>query len=100
VSESVALDKLTAADFTRHIDTTFGLLTDSGSVPIILTSVTNAPIEMPGRRQFSLIFLSPRDLVLPQRIYALRHDVLGVLEIFLVPILPTAENCRYEAVFN
>jgi hypothetical protein len=53
-----------------------------------------------GRPPFSLIFLGPGEFVLPQQIYALRHDALGELEIFLVPVGRDAEGVRYQAVFN
>ena len=52
------------------------------------------------RTPFSLLFRGPPAPILPQRIYALEHAVLGTFEIFLVPLEPDAEGARYEAVFG
>jgi Domain of unknown function (DUF6916) len=58
-----------------------------------------APPEA-ARAPFSVVFLGPREPVLPQRIYRLEHDELGTLDLFLVPIARDAAGVRYEAVFN
>lgn len=52
------------------------------------------------RTPFSLVFRSPPGAPLPQHIYRLEHDEVGVLELFLVPIGPDAHGMRYEAVFG
>ena len=52
---------------------------------------------------FALIFRGPRELPLQQKIYTLRHPVMGEVEIFLVPVgrLRAEDAGRdYEAVFN
>lgn len=55
----------------------------------------------PGRREsFSLLFLGPPHPLLPQRMYAFEHDVLGRLEIFIVPIARDDRGVSYEAIFN
>jgi hypothetical protein len=51
------------------------------------------------REQFSLVFRGPLEPALPQATYAVEHDQLGRLEIFLVPIGPDGSGMRYEAVF-
>jgi len=38
--------------------------------------------------------------ILPQRIYRVEHDAIGVCEIFLVPLTPDADGARYQAVFT
>ena len=56
---------------------------------------------MPGvRPPFSLVFLAKDPRVLPQRLYRMEHDDLGVLEIFLVPIAKDAQGVSYQATFN
>jgi len=102
VPEAVQLDKVTAGTFSPYIESSFNIeLSPSGSLALILSSVTEVGPELPGRRRtFSMIFLGPIEPILPQRIYALKHDTLGTLEIFIVPIGVTQTNCRYEAVFN
>jgi hypothetical protein len=49
---------------------------------------------------FSLVFRAAPTVRLPQQIYRVAHDRLGVLEVFLVPIAPDKDGSRYEAVFN
>jgi hypothetical protein len=46
------------------------------------------------------MFRGPTGPILPQRIYRLRHPVMGELDLFLVPIGPDGEGMRYEAVFT
>jgi hypothetical protein len=60
-----------------------------------------SPPAPEARQPFALRFRLPFATVLPQRIYALRHEQLGTLEIFLVPIGRDGEEAvRYEAVFS
>jgi hypothetical protein len=54
-----------------------------------------------GRRApFSLIFRGPAGNPLPQRIYEMEHDAIGVFPLFLVPIGPDQEGMLYEAIFT
>jgi hypothetical protein len=52
------------------------------------------------RPPFSLIFLGPDENVLPQKLYRLRHEDLGEVTIFLVPVGRDAKGVSYQAVFN
>lgn len=52
------------------------------------------------RQRFSLIFRGPMEPQLPQQIYALRHETLSDLQLFLVPVGPDARGLLYEAVFS
>ena len=55
----------------------------------------------PGSRvPFSLLFRGPLEPVLPQHLYSLANDHIGIVEIFIVPIGPDDEGMRYEAVFS
>ena len=49
---------------------------------------------------FALLFHGPRETLLPQRSYRLEQEVLGAVEIFLVPLGPDAVGQRYEAIYN
>src|SRR5262245_4945539 len=54
-----------------------------------------------GKRvPFSLVFQSPPQIRLVQRIYKLAHPSLGVFEIFLVPIGLDERGLRCEAIFT
>ena len=70
------------------------------AVELVLESVATAGAWPGGREPFSLVFRGPREPLLPQAIYALRHAGLGALEIFLVPIARDADGGRYEAIFT
>jgi len=89
------------ADFEPHVGSDFELATGSGDNPrLTLASVQRHPQQASPRTEpFSLLFVG--DLVLDQRIHQLRHQALGDLEIFLVPIGPDPSGTlQYEAVFN
>ncbi len=70
-----------------------------GLLPLTLTEVRPEP-PLAGYEQFSALFLGPAAFVLPQRTYALRHEGLGALALFLVPVGRDAAGTRYEAVFS
>jgi hypothetical protein len=46
---------------------------------------------------FSLLFRAPSG-PFPQAIYAIAHPELGTLDLFIVPIVPTASGNGYEAI--
>ena len=53
-----------------------------------------------AREPFSLLFTTTGNFVLPQQLYALRHETLGPLTIFLVPVGREGDTVTYQAVFN
>lgn len=54
----------------------------------------------PSSESFALLFQGPGAFVLPQQIYTLKHDRLGVCDLFLVPVAHDAKGTYYEVVFN
>ena len=97
------LERLNQEDFARRLNDTFDVALDPVSFALELVSVE--PTSSPGgegkRQPFSLVFSGLSDELLSQRLYPLRHEELGTLEIFLVPIGPGADGkLRYEAVFS
>jgi hypothetical protein len=102
------LESITLETFRPRVGETFRLdLDGQAALDFVLESALEAPVtgwQPPGaveaRRPFSLVFVGPPTVVLPQRIYRLEHDRLGTLEIFIVPVGRTAEGVRYEAVFS
>ena len=52
------------------------------------------------RAPFTLLFTSQGSALLPQRMYALRHETLGLQSFFLVPIGKDGDQVTYQAVFN
>jgi hypothetical protein len=73
------------------------------AIPLTLAQAALLPARraMPGiRPPFSLTFLAKDPRVLPQRIYRIEHNGLGMLEIFLVPLAKDAQGVTYQATFN
>jgi hypothetical protein len=96
------LQDLTPSSFEEHLGSRFRLpLEEGNALEMELARVARLEAH-PGPRKepFSVFFRGPRVPVLPQRIYRLEHDRMGVLEIFLVPVGPDGEGMLYEAVFN
>jgi hypothetical protein len=93
---------LTIELFDDKVGQTFAL--DEAEAPAIpLTLIEAKPLRNYAnakREPFSLLFTSQGEFVLPQRMYAVRHDVLGPLSIFLVPLSHDAGITTYQAIFN
>lgn len=62
--------------------------------------VDGPPVAPGARTPFSVLWRGPSTPILPQQIYRLEHEELGVFDLFLVPIGPDAHGMRYEAVFG
>jgi hypothetical protein len=95
---------LTGSYFRRHVGSSFRLRADD-VVDVELIEVDEVAVgsgapPQTARAPFSIVFLGPREPVLPQRIYRLEHDELGTLDLFLVPIARGDAGVRYEAVFT
>ncbi len=100
------LARLTSADFSPLLQQAFRLrcTPDPLTLELCLIQVTElgeaaSPPES-RRRPFSLLFRGALTPVLPQHIYSLEHEALGMLDIFLVPIGPDSAGMRYEAIFT
>jgi len=75
------------------------------SVDVVLVEATSLGLPRQtgiagAREPFSLIFLGPMTVVLPQKTYRVEHEKMGAMEIFLVPIGPNANGMRFQAIFN
>ena len=72
--------------------------------PVVLHSAKSSPESFgrPGHRPpFSLIFRAgSKEFYVPQGVFGLVHDQLGLAEIFLVPIGPDDVGMLFQAVFN
>jgi hypothetical protein len=90
------LEALTTADFEPLLNDRFTISADGQAFDAELVELIEIPREPGGRAPFSLVFAGGPSPPLPQRIYRVEHEDLGVLEIFLVPIA----DARYEAVFT
>lgn len=94
------LAALSIDDFTPHLDAAFELKVARGAIPLQLVGIDNVGDSGRAGGAFSLLFVAPRDTTLPQAIYPVAHPVLGVMEIFLVPIGPLSGGAGYQAIFT
>ena len=94
------IGSLSAETFAPHVGTRFALSVDDLSLELELERVDALGGAIRKGGAFSLLFLGPKDPVLPQRIYRLDHRATGRLELFLVPVGATDGGLRYEAVFT
>jgi hypothetical protein len=86
--------------FTPHLHTTFDVEVEPGaSLPLELVEVERGPAH-PRALMFWLLFRGPGAPQLSQRIYHLRHPVLGGLDLFLVPVGNDPQGTNYQVVFN
>ena len=86
--------------FRAHVDTIFEAEDEAGAVPLRLVEVADQPVTR-GVRQFSLFFHGPGDRLLPSATHTLRHEALGTLPIFIVPVAGSnAERIIYQACFS
>ena len=97
-------ERPTQESFSQHINTKFRVdLETPRPVELELISVKGYQSdanEQQGMERFTALFLGPPDLFLPQQTYPLRHDEMGDLNVFLVPIGRDESGFRYEAVYN
>jgi hypothetical protein len=97
------MSRLTRTTFAPHQNTAFRLAGDAEGTPSIdleLIEVTDkTPANFEGE-QFSLIFKGPPDAPLYQQTYALAHDDMGEVSLFLVPVGQQDDGLLYEAFFN
>ncbi len=94
---------MTYDDFAAHVGETFEVTQGRGLSVVLIDASVTTEAGGPGpegqeRLQFSLVFRGPAP-ALPQASYALAHEALGELELFLVPIGADADGVRYEAAF-
>ena len=99
---------LNVESYKKHIDTIFAIATDDKPIELVLTEATTGKAIKKGPGvpdsirddPFALLFRGPADTPLPQRLYSIRHEELGDLVLFLVPVGIDEEGRYYEAIFN
>jgi hypothetical protein len=64
-------------------------------LPMTMTSIRSSSAP-PSYEQYSMLFLGPIEPVLSQGIYRFRHDVIGEISLFLVPVGRDEEGTQYE----
>jgi hypothetical protein len=90
------LENLHSDSFMPHLQTRFSLA-DNFVLELVEVFV---PPPAPRQERFSLTFIGPSEPLLQQGTYALQHEAMGTLNLFLVPIGNDERGIKYEAVFN
>lgn len=97
------LDTLTHEDFEGRIGETFTATAEEGrTLALTLRKVDMLPRPEgdQGRAPFSLEFTDPEPRHLPQQTIELEDPAKGTYQLFVVPLGPSADGMRYEAVFT
>ena len=93
--------QLTEASFNENLNTKFSITFDEKTVELELVEIKpygNGPDS--SMERFSIYFEGPAQPQLPQQTYQMDHELMGRVEIFIVPIAGDEKVVRYEAVFN
>ena len=93
---------LTEKEFSKHVNTKFRIKGDP-PLELELTAVKaymGQSNDQSDMERFSAFFHGPADRYLPQSTYALDHEAMGAVDLFLVPVAQDEKGLRYEAVFN
>ena len=93
------IDNLTHATFQENLNGDFYVRLDDSTVKLVLIEVSELR-ESHRNHFFSALFRGPLEPPLPQRLYGIENERMGLFELFLVPVGVTEEGYQYEAVFN
>ncbi|AMO95462.1 hypothetical protein CFter6_2793 [Collimonas fungivorans] len=96
------MDILTLEHFAARVNETFYSVGD-GNAPFVLVEVK--PLAAPTlagmlRAPFSLLFRNCSPILFAQKIFQMKHEAIGEVGIFLVPVARDQEGFLYQAVFN
>jgi hypothetical protein len=98
------LERLTVESFRDRVGETFRVLLDERrELHLRLAAIHvwgTGAAAVASRQPFTLTFSAPGPGMLPQGTYAVEHETLGHLELFLVPVGSNGESVDYEAVFS
>lgn len=98
------LTEFTYDNILPHVGSTFRINFPEGTVELKLTRVDHLREKHTSKRlfrdSFALQFLGPAGAFLPQGTYAMQHESLGELPIFIVPVGQEEEGVQYEAIFT
>jgi hypothetical protein len=90
----------TVETFAPHVGSDFRAVVSGGEGVMLRLEEAKTGPSAPKVLQFSLFFQGPPSPTLSQGLYHLEHDVLGSMDIFLVPIAQDQGAMTYQAVFS
>ena len=98
------VEQMTFARFRALLRTRFQVSAGAGGVDLELTEAVLAQSspasDASAYESFALIFEGPARPRLDQGIHRMRSERGEQLDLFIVPVGPSAAGLRYEAVFN
>ena len=96
------MDLLTLEHFAPFVNETFLAGLQGMDIPFVLVEARAlpAPPKAAMRAPFSLLFRNESAFLFPQQTYAMRHERLGEVGIFLVPVAQERAGFLYQAIFN
>lgn len=102
VSPGPDAPQMTYEAFKPHVGSLFHMPFEDGQdLQLKLVEATSLEhLPRTERVAFSLLFHGPKEPCLEQMAYHLRHDALGPLVLFLVPLQSDDLGTQYEAVFT
>ena len=96
------MDILTLEHFAARLNETFVAASDGNACFVLVEARPLAAATLQGmlRAPFSLLFRNCSPIMFTQKIYSLKHEAIGEVGIFLVPVARDREGFLYQAVFN
>src|SRR5262245_31427421 len=85
--------------FAALVGDTFRITVDRRVVVLTLVEVTEGPVSI-GTEQFTLVFKGPREMVIQDGLYVVRHSTAGSTRMFLQPGNDDEFDGFCEASFN
>ncbi len=87
--------------FLKQLNTSFLVLAAESKQTLNLQLIQASLITSNQQQeQFPLLFQGPDTPVLAQKTYNVKHEYLGELQLFLVPVARDDIGTQYEVVFN
>ncbi len=96
----ISVELPTKQEFAENVDSNFHAHLEGGNNFDFLLTQIDEIVSNEVQENFTLLFQAPAIAPPSQGIYRLEHDVLGAMELFLVPVSRDADGLYYEAVFN
>lgn len=88
------------AMFSECVHSNFEIMENAAPVCVLELTEIVERVKTPKQEAFSLLFRGPLTPFVSQGIRTLRHNDLGEMDIFLVPVGQEKDGFQYEAVFN
>lgn len=98
---SVTSHKLpTLEDFADQLNSDFTVTFEDGTSAGLRLLSADSLISTPTQVSFSLLFRAPLDAPPFQGLFQVKHQSLGSMDLFLVPVKQDEDGLYFEAVFN